>query len=691
VNAKQASSAQKLRWYYQRLQKMSPAEVGWRTSDFARKWTWSSQQVHPSGSHAPSANALIARTGKLLGWHPSQPEPLPARHFANVLPPGFPEEVSETGREAVVRGAETLMEGRWHLLGRERTDMTAPKWFYDPVTDRTAPGAAYCFRVDHRDEAVTGNIKQVWELSRHHHVTVLAAAYALTGEQRYAERAASHLRSWWQQNPFLSGVNWSSGIEAGIRLISWVWARRLLASWPGAPLLFEENEHALSQIWWHQRYLEGFRSRGSSANNHVVAEAAGQLVGALAFPWFTRSERWALGAAQLLEAELANNTFPSGANREMAFEYHGLVAELGLVAAAEADRAGWPLSDRTWEILTKMLDVLAATVDIRLGAPRYGDGDDGRALVLAPGPNRWESLLSTGRALVGAPDWWPQTTPDMASACVAAIAGKHPGPDRAPKRPSHFPDAGLSLLRTPPGEVPEIWCRCDSGPHGFLSIGAHAHADALSIEVRHDGTELLADPGTYCYHGEGKWRAYFRSTLAHNTLEIGGVDQSVPGGPFLWSLHAGTRLLDADLSDQGEGMSWVAEHDGYTRLVPPAVHRRAVCLNSAKGTLLVQDLVLTEGAHPFRLAFHFGPLVEVDLDGNRAQLSWPASTGTATTALMELPAAASWRLARGELDPPLGWYSSGFGHKVPAYCLVGTGRCAGEKTELTTELHVGPR
>ena len=47
-----------------------------------------------------------------------------------------------------------------------------------------------------------------------------------------------------------------------------------------------------------------------------------------------------------------------------------------------------------------------------------------------------------------------------------------------------------------------MWCRRDAGPHGYLSIAAHAHADALSIEVRHDGVDVLADPGTYCYHGD---------------------------------------------------------------------------------------------------------------------------------------------------------------------------------------------
>ncbi len=79
------------------------------------------------------------------------------------------------------------------------------------------------------------------------HVTVLSAAFALSGEEAYAKRAASHLRSWWAKNPFLSGVHWTSGIEVGLRLITWVWVRRLLEGWSGAPDLFEHNNDAVNQ------------------------------------------------------------------------------------------------------------------------------------------------------------------------------------------------------------------------------------------------------------------------------------------------------------------------------------------------------------------------------------------------------------------------------------------------------------
>ena len=143
----------------------------------------------------------------------------------------------------------------------------------------------------------------------------------------------SSCRSWWRENPFLSGINWTSGIELGVRLINFAWIRRLLDEWPPIADLFEHNDLALRQIRWHQEYLAAFESKGSSANNHVIAEAAGQLAASCAFPWFPESARWRRDSLRLLERELDHNTFPSGVNRELASDYHGFVAELGLFAA----------------------------------------------------------------------------------------------------------------------------------------------------------------------------------------------------------------------------------------------------------------------------------------------------------------------------------------------------------------------
>ncbi len=523
-----------------------------------------------------------------------------SRHFESTLPLVALEQVPPDVRDRLIEAADQLLDGRWEILGVERKDMGDPDWFFDPVTGRRAPEHDYSLGIDSRSETVSGNVKQVWELSRLHHLTLLAAAFALSGERRYAERVADHLRSWWAKNRFLSGIHWTSGIELGIRLISFVWIRRLLDAWDGVESLFDDNPDARVQIWWHQRFLAGFQSRGSSANNHVIAEAAGQLIASLAFPWFPESEGWEVHARALLEEELRRNTFPSGLNRELASDYHVLVTELGLLAVAEADRAGRPLSDGTLQLLCGMLDAAASIVDVRLGGPRQGDSDDGRALLLDdPGGNRWESLLALGGSIFGTPEWWPVAEVDTKSVLVSSLAVRHPGVEHQSRRRSHFADAGLTIMRSTLPDGRELWCRCDAGPHGYLSIAAHAHADALSVEVRVDGVEVLADPGTYCYQGNQEWRSFFRSTVGHNAVEVGGVDQSVSGGPTLWSRHASTRLVEVATRDDGEVDRWVAEHDGYVRLTPPAIHRRRVEISGRE--LRMVDTVETEGTHPVRV------------------------------------------------------------------------------------------
>jgi Heparinase II/III-like protein/Heparinase II/III N-terminus len=657
---------------------MSPPEVRWRLEDYAKKWTWRAQQVRPGSN----AEALPRR-----GRRPSLRDPHPPR-FSATLDARALQEVPLAARDDVLAAADEVMAGSRALLGAVRQDMEDPDWFFDPVTGRSAPSSDYCFWIDHRSEAVTGNVKQIWELSRLQHITVLSAAYALSGDERYAERAAAHLRSWWAQNTFLSGVHWTSGIEVGLRLITWVWARRLLEDWPGVYDLFEHNSDAVTQIWWHQRYLARFQSRGSSANNHVIAEAAGQLIAGLAFNWFDESEAWARAASTLLEREITNNTFASGVNREMAFEYHGFVAELGLLAAVEADRAQRPLSEQTWEVLCRMVDVVAATVDVKLHPPRQGDGDDGKALLLGHADfNRWESLLALGAQLFGAPAWWPKCTPEVSSTLIASLGKCRNGFERPFRRPCHFGDAGLTIMRAVPSEEVEIWCRCDAGPHGFLSIAAHAHADALAIEVRYNGTEILADPGTYCYHGQPSWRDYFRSTLGHNTIELGRQDQSTSGGPTLWTRHARSRLVELGLDEDGEAETWSAEHDGYATLDPPARHNRTVRLFKEERQIQIRDRVESRGRHSMRIAFHLGPDVHVESSHEGVlELSWTAARGGHQQAMLYLPKGLDWSLTKGSTSPVLGWYSARFGEKQPSTTILGEGTCAG-LTELETVLH----
>jgi hypothetical protein len=654
-------------WYWRRLRRMSSSEVVGRIRDATVRRIWRRQrldrQTEPSRTRLHGSNF----TGLFLPIKADK-TPQPARH--NLL-----------------RAAEELLQGRWLVFGHPHPSLgTHPDWFVDARSGRRAPDDDYAFDIPYRNEDRIGNIKFIWEPSRHHHLTVLATAYAISGDERYAQRVSDHLRSWWRENPFLAGPHWISGIEIGIRLISWVWIRRLLHGWPDTPALFEENPLFLDQLFRHQRWLSMLPSRGSSANNHLIAEAAGQFVAASAFPFFKESSVWQSRSAAILRREAVAQTFSSGLNRELATEYQGLVLELLLVAALEGEASGHSLGQSVWERIRAMMDVLASILDSAGHPPRQGDGDDACGLLLDnPQYNRWTALLSTGRVLFGRLPWWPaDSNGDLRTEIWTRDINVPPLPDTRPSgRLDLLADAGHAYLRS--GEHDhEIWCRCDHGPHGFLSIAAHAHADALSIELRVNGIDVFADPGTYCYHGEPEWRHYFRSTIGHNTLELLSEDQSISGGPFLWTSHAQSSLLNVSgLAENLPHATWQAEHSGYVERGGP-VHGRTVHLD--RENLIVK---ITDGIDdgrmdwvPARLAFHLGPSVECALAAKSAELSWRGGGGD-----LKLPDELDWSLHRGETNPPLGWYSSSFGKKSPASTLVGTGRIS-KGLKLVTRLHI---
>lgn len=648
-------------WYIRRLCSMDAAEILWRARSAAVQLRWRSRR----GDRWPV------------------PPPAALRWAGGSIPPGAGASGGATAVGALASAAEAILRGSWPVFAA-RADLAGedPDWFRDPATGRSAPSDAYCFGVPYRDEDRVGNVKHLWEVSRLHHVTVLAAAWHQTEEARFAERALAHLRSWWRANPPLCGIHWISGIELGLRLLAWVWARRLLDGFPGAADAFERDPLFHRQLHAHQAWIAALHSRGSSANNHLVAEMAGLLAASLAFPLFgEESAAWAGLAAATLEREAGRQTFPDGLNREMAAGYHVFALELFLVAGCEADAAGAPLGDAYWQAVCAMADALAATVDAGLGTARQGDADDGRALLLdAPGRPAAGAVLEACARVLGPAPWWPPLPrPGEGSVGAALLVGLarrrgHPAPARPAARPNAFPAAGITILRDPAPGPGEIWCRLDHGPHGYLATAAHAHADALSIELRIGGRPVLVDPGTYCYHGERAWRDYFRSTVAHNTLELFGRDQARHAGPFLWVTHPKARLIAAGGLDGGERAEAEACHDGYR--AAGAIHHRRVVLDRRARALEILDRVEGEAAAPIpaRLAFHLHPEVACDLRGHVAALSWPADgSGSRGTATLTLPPGLRWSAHRGEVDPILGWYSARFGEKEPATLLLGCG------------------
>jgi hypothetical protein len=143
---------------------------------------------------------------------------------------------------------------------------------------------------------VVGNIKYLWEANRHLHLVTLAQAHSLSGDSRYALAIRAQVDSWIQQCPVGRGPNWVSALELGIRLINWSIAWQLLGG-ARSRLFADEDGEAFRERWLKSifelaRMISGNLSRFSSANNHLIGEAAGVYVAATTWPMWQLLRDW---------------------------------------------------------------------------------------------------------------------------------------------------------------------------------------------------------------------------------------------------------------------------------------------------------------------------------------------------------------------------------------------------------------
>lgn len=571
--------------------------------------------------------------------------------------------------ESLIKEAQSYLAGeyRWLNLPSQESPLN---WHADPQSNHSSP-LKFGLEIDYRDVNLLGNVKNIWEKNRHHHLTIMAAAFAITGDEKYAAAVEEQLKDWVNKNPFPIGVNWTSSLELGTRLISWVWIDRFLRNSNAYNRLFGESGILWSSIYWHQWLISKYYSHGSSANNHLIGEMAGLFISSCQWSVFSSSQGWQALAWEILEREIPKQTFASGLNREQAFEYQIFTAEFFLLAGIEADMNKISVSQEYKSLVCKMLEVIPLLTDVGGNLPRYGDGDEGMALQIRPhNSSRTDWLYRLARQWLGAKiPLQNQESGYLASALVNLPGDDDVGEISLSDKSIAYDDAGIYVLAHNRGSAQEILCLADAGNLGFLSIAAHGHADALAFTLSIGGVPIIVDPGTYVYHADDYWRSYFRSTKAHNTIVVDNHDQSEPQGTFLWTRKAQTKVLDWQTTENKAVLE--AEHDGYSRLEKGIVHRRRLALDS--NGLEITDHLCGDGVHNIEWRLHFYPQCKVSLRDNSCLVQWDSGL-----LVIHLDEQLDWTLLNGDLNG--GWYSSGFNLKEPIVTLLGSSEISADTT-----------
>ena len=136
-------------------------------------------------------------------------------------------------------------------------------------------------------------------------------------------------------------------------------------------------------------------------------------------------------------------------------------------------------------------------------------------------------------------------------------------------------------------------CFVDIGKIGPDYIPGHAHADTFNFELRIDNRPFIVDSGLSTYEVSPR-RDIERATSSHNTVEVGGKNQSDVWGGF----RVGNRASVISLNESDNCIE--ATHDGYAK--ENIYHTRKWSFEERQ--ILIEDRLSKHANAISRLHFH---------------------------------------------------------------------------------------
>ncbi len=543
--------------------------------------------------------------------------------------------LATTPQETILRDAELIASGKFPALGLCIVEPSGKfSWHTDYGSGKEWPQIAFNnIRYLDGDGA---DVKYVWELSRMYWIAWLGKAYLLTQDERWAKEFKRLIDEWTAANPINVGVNWTVGMEVGIR-----------AFWLVAGSAFFRGSPTLSPSWWsgyfallwgHGTWVINNLEYFSNLTNHYIANCFGLVaVGALLEDSAT-GRAWFREGKERLEQELTRQVTPDGVHYERSIGYHGLVLEMYLIAVHLAEQVGNPFSPEALKRVEAMAEfTLHYTPPANATIPQLGDSDDGTILRTCADQELYDhrELLAIAGRLFKRNDMLAAAQNRTEQALLLfgvnwnRIGDQHPRTSEPPGTSSQlasrsFPEGGFVALRNQ-----HFMVFADTGP-----IGLHGNNDTLSFTLHTaDGTAWIVDPGTGCYTRNEVLRNTLRSTAAHNTPYIDETEIAEFAG--LWRVREDrtqTRVIESQLSPNGEHSSHdneknpirlAAEHYAYHQM--NVVVRREWEIEGA--SLNVRDMLQGTGKHHVSIGFTIQPNIQLhQIDENTIALTAQKST-----------------------------------------------------------------
>jgi len=499
--------------------------------------------------------------------------------------------------DATIEKAEEVMKGFFTWYHHHQFESgSIPNWFYDPFSEKELHAGT---REKHWTEINefdlnTGDIKNLWELSRFDWLTVLGRAYAITGEERYRDRIHSLLNDWSSKNPVNIGINWRCGQETSIRVMKLF---QVAMMWG---ILEDISDLLFGFVLQHlNRIRKNIGYAIAQDNNHGTSEAAVLYIGAA---WLLRQSsslkvqnekiliRYKDKGRELLERRIRKLILKEGTFSQKSVNYHRVAVDtMSFVLDAMERFEEPPLEDDLADRLTQLGEWLLHMVSNDQGhVPVTGANDGAMFETLHHQDYRdYRPSLQLYFALLKGERIWDDSRMDE----VLIWRGIDP-----------------QQLRPFQKTAPESEIRDREFVHlSYKEISLWIHAtqdnfrpgnDVLHLDLWYDGQNILGDSGSYSYNAPES--PYFKSIAAHNTLQFGEEEPMPLLSRFLngkWVKVKG----DEKINETEEMISWKGAYLDYRN----NEHTRSVMIRKKEKQLILEDsFVSPHEAEPKVLRFH---------------------------------------------------------------------------------------
>jgi hypothetical protein len=581
-------------------------------------------------------------------------------------------EIYPKEKEQLLNLALGVTQGKIELFGWKSVSVSIPTLEFhtkDVHEIIKAWGSCYYWKINfyHNQEYPQFDVKWLWELQRFQFLLWLGAAWKLSGDNKFSLCAREIIGSWMQNLRYPLGVEWSSNLEVGLRLLSISRCSIMCMDSPSWDPVFLSDLVAWEYL--HAIHIREELTLHHTMGNHPLGEACSLLWFASIIPNFNESAAWKDYAFKIINRIIPKLIFCDGVYAEQSTGYLKFVLEFMLPVILLNDSRNNEFSSSSIDLVKSSLEFIKALSQEGRETPMIGDSDSGSAIGWRLS-DYWDFswLLAAGSTLLDAPRLAEGMGKLPAEAFLnvglegldkfnaSGLGATRPiaGSRRKASHYKDFPVGGYHVTS-------DSYFRLifDSGPLGIYPGFGHGHADALSILLYVRNKPLIVDSGTMHYNAEADIRDYFRKTQGHNTLVVNGHSQAKTLDTFKWVSDYNIQWTDTIVRNEYRIFSGLLRTHSF-------LHERIVIHVIEKG-FIIRDRIQTDGAISIEGFFHFSQNVIVETS-QKNQFIAALGNDVIEIIFAEFNFFHA-QFFKGSSDPLLGWRSENYGQMIPINCL----------------------